>query len=435
MTSPSLSPDTAAAESAAGTPASGTHWTNPKKGFLFFLGFAAIGAGMANLVPAVLTLSIKAQAIDPKNATTILSIAVAVGALVALVAFPVFGRISDRLRGRLGRRRPFLILGAVLFAIGVIITFAASTTLVLTIGGIFTTVGFSAVTVAVTAIIPDQFEPNKRGPASAIVGLSLPLGAVIGLFIAQAVSFSLALMFYLPAGLAIIGVVLFAIVLKDPQVLDAPRPKFGAVQFFSTFWVNPVKHPPFAFAWFSRLLLFFGVAAVQAYQAFYLIIVLHFDAKTVAGAIFLSTLVLTVFALVFAPIAGKISDRVGRRKPFVIAAAVIFGIGLFIVTTAHSYPAFLIAIAIIGIGQGVYFAVDLALVSQILPDPTNPAKDMGIIGLASSLPSSLVPAIAPALLAIGASATSPQNFNALFITGAIAAVVGALLIIPIRSVK
>ncbi|WP_345762767.1 hypothetical protein [Diaminobutyricibacter sp. McL0608] len=76
-------------------------------------------------------------------------------------------------------------------------------------------------------------------------------------------------------------------------------------------------------------------------------------------------------------------------------------------------------------------AVDLARVSQTLPDSSNPANDMGIIGLASSLPSSVV----PALLLIGATVANPQNFPALFITGAIAAAIGALLIIPIRGVK
>ena len=207
------------------------------------------------------------------------------------------------------------------------------------------------------------------------------------------------------------------------------------MDFFTTFWVNPIKNANFAFAWWSRLLIFFGVAAVNAYQAFYLIMVLHIAPADVAAKIFLSTLVLTAISLVFAPIAAKISDRLGRRKPFVIASALIFAAGLLIVANATTYSQFLLAIAVIGLGQGVYFAVDLALVTQVLPDARNAAKDLGIMNLANNLPSSIVPAVAPALLAIGASATSPQNFSALFLTGAIAGVVGALLILPIRRVK
>jgi MFS family permease len=246
---------------------------------------------------------------------------------------------------------------------------------------------------------------------------------------------SLAWEIFAPAVVAIIGVVLFAIRMQDRPITKDQRPPFSFVIFISTFWTNPVKNPNFAWAWFSRLLIFFGVAAVQAYQAFYLIFKLGFSPVTVGGAVFLSTLVLTAGALIFAPIAGKVSDVVGRRKPFVVVAALIFAIGLLIVTFANSYPAFLGAMAVIGVGQGVYFAVDLALVSQILPDQKNPAKDMGIIGLASTLPSSIVPAIAPAVLLIGASASNHQNFPALFLTGAIAAIIGAVLIFPIRAVK
>ena len=135
------------------------------------------------------------------------------------------------------------------------------------------------------------------------------------------------------------------------------------------------------------------------------------------------------------PTLGNLSDRIGRRKPFVIVAAVVFAVGLVVVTFARDYPTFLVAMGIIGLGQGVYMAVDLALVSQILPDRHNIAKDMGIMGLASSLPSSIVPAVAPALLAIGATAAAPQNFPALFLTGAVAGLIGAVLILPIKGTK
>lgn len=436
MTSPATSPVSAAAPPSA-EPHDQSHptWTTPQRGFLFFVAFAAVGAGMAQLVPAVLTLSIKANAIDPVHATTVLSIASAVGAIFSIIALPAFGRISDRSLSRLGRRRPLLITGAVLFVFGATLSLLATTTLTLTVATIFTMVGFSATTVAVTALIPDQLAPNKRGPASAIVGLSLPLGAVLGLFIAQAVSGSLAAMILLPAAIGIIGSLLLAFVLRDRRQTADERPAFGVKAFFGTFWVNPVREPSFASAWVSRMLIFFGVGAVQAYQAFYLLDVLKIPLADIPGSIFLSILVLTGTALIFAPIMAKLSDRVKRRKPFVIAAALIFAIGLVLVATATTYSSFVIAMAVVGFGQGVYFAVDLALVTQILPDPNNPAKDLGIMNLAIVLPAAVVPAIAPAVLAIGATATTPQNFPALFILGAIAGLVGAAFILPIKGVK
>ncbi|MHA6630482.1 MFS transporter [Pseudonocardia sichuanensis] len=407
----------------------------PGTGFLFFLGFAAIGAGMAMIVPAVLTLSLKATEIDPANATTVLSVVVGAGSLCSLVAFPALGRVSDRTTGRLGRRRPFLLLGAALFAIGAFGIVAAASTLTLTLANIVTAVGVSAATVAFTAAIPDQLPPHRRGPASALVGLSIPVGAVSGLFLAQLVAPNLVAMVLLPAGVAVAGAIAFAVVLNDRRLSPEERSSFGWREFLGTFWVNPLREPSFAWAWGSRLLLFLGVAAVQAYQAFYLIIVLHFPPAEVAGAVFLSTLVLTGVALVFAPIAGKVSDRIGRRKPFVVSAAVIFAVGLALASTAGSFPAFLAAMAVIGFGQGIYMAVDIALVTEVLPDPANPAKDLGLMNLASTLPGTIVPAVAPAVLAIGATAAAPQNFTALFGFGAVAGLLGAVLILPIRKAR
>jgi MFS family permease len=416
-------------------PAATKTWPNPKGGFLVFVGIASIGAAMAELVPLVLTVAIKAQGIDPRHASTLLSIAIAVGALLSLIAYPLFGRLSDRTLSRLGRRRPFLILGAILIALGAVVLLIASSLPLLILGTALTLVGFSAATVAITSLIPDQLSPDRRGGASAVVGLSLPLGAVIGLFIAQLVSGSLAAMILLPAGVAVVGILLLAVRLSDRRLSREERPTFTLVAFFSTFWVNPGKNPNYAWAWFSRLLLFFGVASVNAYQFFYLAAVLHLAPAAIAGGVFLSTLTLTIAALIFAPIAAKLSDRVGRRKPFVIFSSIVYGIGLVMASVAHSFPVFLAAMAVMGIGQGVYMAVDLALVTQILPDPDNAGKDLGVMNLANSLPQSLVPALAPAILLIGATAAFPQNYPALFITGAIAAIVGGLLIIPIRRVR
>lgn len=424
---------TASLESTA-APVAGVR-TGPRRGFLFFLGAAVATVNGALLATAVLTLALKAAQLDPKNATTVLSVVIGIGSVVALIAYPLIGRLSDRTLSRFGRRRPYLVLGAILLAAGALLTVAASSTALLTLAYVVTTVGAVSALVACSAIVPDQVEPSRRGTPSAIVGLGAPIGAVLGIFLAQTVQPNLAAMILLPAGVAVVFTLVLAVFISDRPLAREERPAFALREFFQTFWVNPAKSPAFAWAWWSRLLIFFGVAAVNAYQAFYLILVQHVNPATVGTSLFVASLVGTGVSLVFAPLMGKLSDKVGRRKPFVIAAALIFGVGLALVAFAPSFPTFLIAIAVIGLGQGVYFAVDFALVTQVLPDPENPAKDLGIMNLASSLPSSIVPAIAPALLALGASAALPQNFGALFLAGAIAALLGAAAILPIRGVK
>ena len=341
--------------------------------------------------------------------------------------------LSDRTTGRLGRRRPYLLGGAALIAAGSVLTAVAGSVLALTLAYVVLGTGAIAALVATSAVVPDQFEPARRGVPSSMVGLGAPIGAVLGLFLAQLVQPHLTAMILLPAGVAVLALVLLSVVLKDRRLSPDERPAFALREFAGTFWVSPRRYPSFGLAWASRLFVFLGIAAVNAYQAFYLIEVQHVDEETVGTTIFLATLILTVVSLIFAPLAGKLSDRVGRRKPFVVVAALIFATGLGLVAAASSIPAFLLAIGVVGLGQGVYLAVDFALITQVLPDPANPGKDLGIMNLANSLPTLIVPAVAPALLAI--AATAPHNFTALFVAGAIAAIVSAVFILPIRAVR
>ena len=128
----------------------------------------------------------------------------------------------------------------------------------------------------------------------------------------------------------------------------------------------------------------------------------------------------------------RLSDRTGRRKPFVFGAAAVVGVGLTMLALTTTLPVFYVAAAVMGIGIGAYFAVDLALITDVLPDREHKAaKDLGLFNIANSLPQSVAPAIAPLFLLIGGGG----NYTALFIAGGVFAVIGALLIAPIRAVK
>src|SRR5947207_1997381 len=74
---------------------------------------------------AVVIPSMVAHFLDPHFKEINLSIVVTLGTLVAFVVNPLVGAISDYTRFRLGRRRPFLILGTSLNII-VLVLFAFS---------------------------------------------------------------------------------------------------------------------------------------------------------------------------------------------------------------------------------------------------------------------------------------------------------------------
>jgi MFS family permease len=407
----------------------------PRRGFVPVLALTVGSLNGVLLAAAVLTLSVAATAIDGARATTVLSVAVAAGGTAQLICYPLIGKLSDRTASRLGRRRPYLIAGAVVMAAGGALEVVARSTAVLALAYVILSIGTVCALVACHAIVPDQLPAERRGPASAAIGLGAPIGAVVGIFLAQLGQPDLGPMVLCPTGLGVGCALFLAVFVTDRPISRAERPPVTARTALTTFWVNPVRHPAFGFAWISRFCVFFGVSCVNSYQAFYLIAVQHVDPATVGTSVLTASLVGTGTALVFSPLAGKLSDRIGRRKPFVIVSAVLFAGGLVLTARATDFTGFLVAVAVTGLGQSVYFAVDFALITEVLPDPEDTAKDLGIMNLAMSLPTSVVPAVAPALLAVGATADTPQNFTVLFGTGAVAAVVGALAVIPIRRVR
>ena len=142
-------------------------------------------------------------------------------------------------------------------------------------------------------------------------------------------------------------------------------------------------------------------AFLVTYQAYYLLEKIGSAEDDVPRQIFLGTLVQSAVVVTASLVGGRLSDRSGRRKIFVLIASTTYGLALFFIAIASSFDGFLVGMAISGLGFGMYVAVDLALVADVLPDPANAAKDLGVFNIAGALPFSVAPALAPAVLAVG----------------------------------
>jgi MFS family permease len=86
--------------------------------------------------------------------------------------------------------------------------------------------------------------------------------------------------------------------------------------------------------------------------------------------------------------------------------------------------------AVSGLGFGMYMAVDLALVADVLPNRDNAAKDLGVLNIAGALPFTVAPAIAPAILAIGSG-----SYGVLYGFAGVCAILGAVAILPVKRVR
>ena len=127
--------------------------------------------------------------------------------------------------------------------------------------------------------------------------------------------------------------------------------------------------PDFAWAFISRFLFLMAYALLTTYEAYYLLQKIGSAVADVPQQIFLGTLVQSIIIVAASLIGGHLSDRIGRRKIFVFTAAIAYGLALFVIAIATNFNGFLVGMAISGLGFGVYAAVDLALVADVLPNP------------------------------------------------------------------
>lgn len=404
-----------------------------RAGFIALYAVGYVGAYIALITPVATTLALKVGELDPIGKETSLGVISAIGALVAIVSNALTGALSDRTRSGLGRRRPWIVGGALGGVVALAIVGFAPTLAVATFGWVLAQLTLNMVLAALQALLPDQVPLEQRARVSSVLGISQQVSPLLGIAIAygvQAAGGSIGLMFLVPA---IVGAIMMLILVA--RIRDVPHADAGPFvlrEFIANFRIDKPGRRDFGWAWFGRFFVILGFAVYTTYQVYFI-----GDRLGVTGsdvvlmqlyALLIFSAVLTVSALV----SGRISDRTGRRKPFVFASAAIVGVGLSMLAVTYSLPFFFVSAAVMGLGIGAFFAVDLALLTDVLPDKEHKAaKDMGIFNIANSLPQSVAPAIAPLFLSIGGGG----NYTALFIAGGVFAVIGAVLIAPIRVVK
>ena len=203
-----------------------------------------------------------------------------------------------------------------------------------------------------------------------------------GTFLVQLFTGNQVAMFLVPSAIGALLILPFAATLKDRRLAQADKPTWSVREFLSAFYVNPRKSPDFAWAFASRFMLLLAYAFLTTYQAYYLLEKIGSAETEVPRQVFLATVVQSAALVVAALVSGRLSDWSGRRKVFVLIASIVYGVAMFAIAIAGEVNGFLVGMAISGLGFGMYMAVDLALVADVLPDPAHAAKDLGVFNMA-----------------------------------------------------
>jgi MFS family permease len=383
------------------------------------------------VAPLLVTLPLKVNSlVGIKQAPNSLALVAGVGALLALVGNPFFGKMSDRTTSRLGIRRPWMVTGLMGGCLGVLVVALAPSVPVVLAGWCIAQLCFNALLAVMVAVLPDQVPSVQRGLVSGVLGVCLPVASVCATFLVKLFTGSLLVMFLVPCAIGGFFILLFAVTLQDRRLAEEEKPAWSLREFASIFYVSPRKNPDFAWAFGSRFMFVMAYAFLVSYQAFYLLDKIGTAQADVPQQIFVGTLAQSAVIVAASFIGGRLSDRTGRRKIFVLTASIVYGLALFVIAIASDFSGFLVGMAIGGLGFGVYVAVDLALVVDVLPGNLSAAKDLGVFNIAGALPFSIAPAIAPVILALGGG-----SYGVLYAVAGLCAITGAFAVLPVKRVR
>jgi MFS family permease len=405
--------------------------TAVRLGWGFIAGYAAayMSAIVLLISPLLITLALKVDSlVGDKEAPGKLSLVAGTGALLAMFGNPLFGQLSDRTTSRFGMRRPWLVIGLLGGSAGTLVVALAPNIAVVVLGWCLAQLFFNALLAALVAVLPDQVPPAQRGSISGVLGICLPVALVCGTFLVKEFTGNLLAQFLAPCVLSGTVILLFVAKLDDRHLPTADKPPWTLRDFARTFYVAPRANPDFAWAFVSRFLFVLAYAFLTTYQVFFLLDRIGTAKDDIPHQVFVATVIQSVLVVAASLVGGRLSDRTGRRKVFVFAAAAVFGTAMFVLAIASSFDGFLIAMAISGLGLGAYVAVDLALVVDVLPDSEHAAKDLGVANIAGALPYSVAPAVAPAILAAG-------SYGSLYSVAGACALLGAAAILAVKQVR
>lgn len=375
-------------------------------GFLLLFALANAGAVISYLPLLTLLLPARIGAIAGDTRLDLFTITVIAGAAAASLSNIAFGWLSDLY----GRRRRWVGLGVVLTAAAYAAIALATTPVTIILAIIAFQIAINALLAPFLAIMADEIPDSQKGVAGGLLAFAAPLASAVGALLVSLTPSDTVRLLFIPAAVALCVV---------PLLRTRARPLVA----------KPVARtlaPPrdLAIAWVSRLLIQISGAVLSLYLFYY------FQSLGPRPGLAASVAqVLTaayVLSLPIAMVSGRLSDRIGRRKPFLLGAACAAALGLIGMTMTRDFAAASLCFGLFQIGSAVFLALHSAFATQLLPDPDHRGRDLGLINLTNTLPSLLGPLLAWAL-------ATPRDFDAVMLALAALAICGGLLILAIRE--
>lgn len=401
--------------------------------FLIGYAIAYIGAflGVAPLLQIL--APVHAAVIDPAAKSAILSQAIFFGCVAAGFGNILGGTISDRTRSRHGRRRPWIIVGALMTVASYAVLLWSRTPFMMVVGLVCFQVAFNFLLAPLIALFADRMPDNRRGVMSAVLGMAYPLAVTAGSIIMAWGPQSEAARFATLGVILLLTTIPFALLSRE----DAPPPEKVREPFSGLSPANlfkPFSNRDFSLAWAVRFLIATGYSLVAFYLLYYIADAIAYatlyPSQTAEAGHSLVMTVSLVGVLGVSALVALAGSRIKRRKLVGIGGGLLLSAAALLLGVTPEWVLVVVAFAFYGMGQGAFGSIEMALMTDVLPSAEDRGKDLGLINLAVTLPQATAPLAALVLLeGFG------FGFRSLFFAAAVCFVCATFALAAIRRVR
>lgn len=387
---------------------------------------AALGALTA---PAVVAVSLLVRRmVGNDSAPDVYALIDAAAALTAMIAAPLCGLLADRTMSRLGRRRPWLLGGAVVGLLGSAAMAWASGPVILAGAWMLTQAGYNAVFAAINGLLAEGLAPADRTRAAGIFSAAAFLGTAPGLLVAALLAENVRAMLLVVPVAALAVIVPLALRIPDPP-LTARLP---AAPRTPRRWLRAATSSDISTAPFLAVLAMRFLFSLQLSAGLTFALYLFLSRWSLAESAAVRATSLTTFTGVVGVVAGAVlltssRWRSTRMTPVLGVALGLLAVAMLGRALAPTLLVFHVATAVAGLSIGLGMTATRSLAYALLP-ASAAGFGLGLVGAAGSLAGLIAPLAAAALLTLSTSWGSADPYAGMYTLLALPALLGLALL-------